>query len=77
MWTKLDFTDSATVKMAMRIRSLPATGLAGFIHDATGMLARGEVDVAFADWIDVALARLDELADELANAAAAPKDLRL
>jgi hypothetical protein len=46
-----------------RIRSMPATALAGFIEEATGMLVRGEVDDDFRDWIEVAFERLDELAD--------------
>jgi hypothetical protein len=42
---------------------MPATALAGFIEEATGMLVRGEVDDDFRDWIEVAFERLDELAD--------------
>lgn len=45
------------------IRALPAAALVGFIDDATALLAKGEVDADFGDWVEVALDRLDELAD--------------
>jgi len=51
-----------TADMVYRITSLPATALAGFIEDTTGMIARGEVAPDFADWVDLAIERLDELA---------------
>lgn len=47
-----------------RIESLPAAALAGFIADATGMLARGEVAPDFGDFIEVALERLDQMEDD-------------